>query len=690
MRRLAYPHTRIEEVQDNLAGIAFADPYRWLEKDTGEVRRWQRSQAEVASTHVREWPHFELLRQLVGLFCTDRHVTLPRNAAGRWFRAEIPEGASQAQALVSAEVLGEGRVLFDPRKENPTQPPFLSWLAPSPDGRTLALGVCTDGSENNTIRLIDVASGEALPEPPTHVLMDNWTGGVQWLPDSSGFFFSAITGAAIDFVQSVYLHRRVPSPTTHLVDVPWTEGKEWRMVVVSRDGQHAVALERLRNPIPVAVASLREGPLQWRKFVTSISGTLAGHLIGERYIAVTDVGAPRGRLVAVPLDADNPNDCHYWEELVSESATTLRTVTPVADTLYVTEFVDTYARVRTVDLQGKPLGEVPLPGRGAISEGAFPFMNLVPSGTLHKYLFAFSSLTADWGIYGHTPGANRIETLQPPRVKLENAVVEDRWAESADGARVPYHLVRIAEKGASQPWPTLIYAYGGFNVPHVPQFPGPMAAFVAAGGVFVHAHLRGGAEFGLEWWQGGRMANKQNCYMDLYAVAEDLIAAERCTPQLLAVTGGSNGGLMAGVAATQRPELWKVVVPRVPILDLIGACREPYGRMAVAMEYANVEETEEVRRLVTFSPYHLVRDGVNYPAVFIDAGDTDPRCPPWHSRKFAARLQEATSGTAPILLHVWENVGHGWATDKNIAVTEHAEWLAFVLREFGVELLPDK
>jgi prolyl oligopeptidase len=265
--------------------------------------------------------------------------------------------------------------------------------------------------------------------------------------------------------------------------------------------------------------------------------------------------------------------------------------------------------------------------------------------------------------------------------------VEDRWAVSVDGTRVPYHLVRRADVSPDRPQPTLIYGYGGYNVALVPRFPGPMAAFIAAGGVFVHAHLRGGGEFGLEWWQSGRMTGKQNGYDDLYAIAEDMIASGLCTPRTLAVTGGSNGGLLAGVALTQRPELWAVAVPRVPILDLIGACRDSYGRQAVMEEMANIDDPLELQRLTTFSPYHLVRRGVAYPAVFLDAGDTDPRCPPWHARKFAARLQAASAGNAPILLHVWENVGHGWATNKNVAEAEHTEWLAFTLRHLGVDAL---
>jgi prolyl oligopeptidase len=350
----------------------------------------------------------------------------------------------------------------------------------------------------------------------------------------------------------------------------------------------------------------------------------------------------------------------------------------------LTEYVDTYARVRLVDLNGRQMGSVPLPGLGAINELPFPLMNLIPKGHPGRFLFAFSSLTTSWAICSHSPGAGEIEVLSGPRVRLDEVIVEDRWAVSADGTRIPYHVVRRVEVATDTAQPTLIYAYGGFNVALVPQFPGPMAAFIAAGGVFVHAHLRGGAEFGLDWWQGGRLDKKTNCFLDVYAVADALIAAGTCTSKQLALTGGSNGGLMAGVALTQRPELWKVVVPRVPMLDLIGACREPYGRMCVAMEYADVEDPDDVRRLSTFSPYHLIKDGVSYPAVFLDCGGDDPRCPPWHARKFAARLQGASVGAAPHLLHVWEGVGHGWATDPSTEVAEHAEWLAFVCRHLGL------
>jgi prolyl oligopeptidase len=468
--------------------------------------------------------------------------------------------------------------------------------------------------------------------------------------------------------------------TQEVVDVELPTDQDWGLVSISNDGRHAVLNHGLMTPRPIAIRAVNE--TEWRPFATEVWSTLAGHIVGDRYIAVTDLGAARGRVVAIPLDSPTPNDSKSWEELVPESDAVIRSVVAAGEHLYISEFVETYARVRIADLTGRIVGEVPLPDRGAVGELPFPLMYLASRGQPDEFLFSFSSLTASWGVYRYRPGDEAVEALKAPDVRLDSAVVEDYWATSADGTRILYHTVRRlgVENGAA-----LLYAYGGFNAPHVPQFPGPMAAFADAGGIFVSAHLRGGGEFGREWWYGGRRENKQNCYADLYAVAEDLIARGLTTSDRLTVTGGSNGGLMSGVAVTQRPDLWKVVVPRVPILDLIGALREPYGFVACVAEFADPRDPEDVKRMAGFSPYHLVEDDTAYPAVFMVAGDTDPRCPAWHARKFAARLQAANTSDAPILLHIWENVGHGWATDREIAISEDTEWLAFVMQQVGLQ-----
>jgi prolyl oligopeptidase len=672
-----YPETRVEDRYDELAGVRTPDPYRWLEDGASEeVRLWQKQQNELASGYARAYPGFDRLRELVATHSTARFGAVPRHAGGRWFRSLVQEGGSQASAVVSDEPYGPTRVLFDPALE-PGSPPYLSWFSPSPDGTLLALGLCTDGSEQNTIRLVDVATGHVRPAPAER-LLDGWSGGVAWLPDSSGFYATVIDGAAIDLAQRV-LHFEVASGTSTDIDVPWVDERDYRMIQPSWDGARLLAYEGMTSPRPVAVADLEDAATpSWRPFVTSKDAVVAGHLIGDTYYAITDLDAPRGRLVAISLDEPEPAD---WVTLRPESEAVMRTLTPVGDAIYLMEFVDTYSRVRVVDHQGVVKQEVHLPGKGTVAEQPFPYQNLVPRGDRDSFVFAFSTLTASWGVYQHRPGSDAVLELDAPAVRID-AVVDDLWATSADGTKVPYHVVRPAGTTSG---PALLYAYGGFNAPWVPQFPGPMAAFVAARGLFVHAHLRGGGELGRDWWEGGRLKNKQNCYADLYAVAEDLVARGLTTTGRLAVTGGSNGGLMSGVAVTQRPDLWRAVVPRVPLLDIVGACRENYGRFAVNIEFGDVEDPDEVRRMLGFSPYHLVTERA-YPAVFIDAGDTDPRCSPWHARKLGALMQAKQRGDAPVLVRIWENVGHGWATDKDVAIEQSTEWLAFVCRELDLEV----
>ncbi|PXY33532.1 hypothetical protein BAY59_10640 [Prauserella coralliicola] len=679
------PTTRTGNDVNEVAGVRFADPYRWLEQSTDEVRAWQDEQGAVAAAYVREWPYLDRLRKLVAHYDSERFASVPLTAAGLWFRIEPVGGSTRSGAMVSDEPFGEGRVLFDPAREDPGKPPFLSWISPSPDGTVLAVGVCADGSERNTIRLVDVATGALLPDAPEQFLKDSWTGGAKWLPDSSGFFFTGTDDDPVSSTHQVWLHLRRGTPSTVPVDVPWLSGDDYRAVVASADGRHVVAVQGLFDPVPVAVAELADpADLRWREFVTEASLNLAGFLVGDEWIAVTDTEAPRGRVVAIDLDSANPNDPGSWRTIVPESDVTVRTVRPAGDVLYLHEFVDTYSSLRIVDRDGVHRGTVPLPGKGALGEMPFAMMNILGPTPHDQAVFAFSTLTSSWGVYRHRPGALLVETLREPAVELQDCVVEDGWATSEDGTRVPYHLVRRRDVLLNRPRPALLWGYGGFGAPWVLQFPGTMAAFVACGGVFVHMNLRGGGEFGRNWWERGRLRNKQNAYADLYAIAEDLIATRVTSPNLLGLTGASGGGLLCGVAATQRPNLWRVVAPRVPILDLIGACRDGYGRFVIDTEFARVDDPDEIRRLSGFSPYHLVREGVDYPAVLIEAGDTDPRCPPWHAHKFAARLQAATDGDSPVFVHVWRDSGHGWATDKEVSLSQETEWLAFVLKTLGM------
>ncbi|MBB4914919.1 prolyl oligopeptidase family serine peptidase [Streptosporangium saharense] len=670
---LRYPPARTVEVFEDVAGVRVPDPYRWLEQETDEVRHWQRRQAELATATVYEGRDRRAVQDLIRAYDSGSRPALPRHAAGRWFRAVTPPGGGAPAVVVADRPLGAGRTVIDLAGYGEA---FLSWLAPSPDGRILALGVCTDGSEHNTIHLVEVDSGRTLDGAPEQILHSAWAGGVSWLPDSGGFYFFALTGSPREFRQAVFLHRLGGATTVE--PIPVGEGsREYTLVQTSPDGRWAVAAHRVGSPVPVAVRDLSDPGARWRPFVTGCAGTVAGHVVGDSYVAVTDVGAPRGRVVAIPLDTADPGDPGTWREIVPEGETVLRSLTPVGEHLYLSEFDRTFARVRIIDRSGTVVGEVPLPGRGALSAPFFALTALAVGAPTDDFVFAFSTPTSSWGLYRHRPGEQEPETLIAPTVVLD-ASLEEGWAVAPDGVRVPYHVVCPSGSDPARPAPTLISAYGAANVPLLPQYQPDLAAFVAAGGVLVQAYLRGGGEFGRDWYLAAHRENKRVRDSDLVAVAEHLVAEGLTAPDRLALTGGSDGGLMCGVAVTTRPDLWRAVLPREPLLDLVGGTRDPYLDFVIRKAWADPDDPEQVRRLLGLSPYELVKPGV-FPAVYVQAGAADPRCGPWHARKFVARLQAAQRGSEPILLHVFDNAGHGAATPHDVAVAQDAEWLAFLI-----------
>lgn len=680
-----YPQTRREDTVDCAAGMTFADPYHWLESESEEVQQWQLNQAHLADHYTHQWPYFDELKNYVEYYSVGQ-PTLPQYCDGYWFRAGSDKQTGSHGILVSKTPYGEGRLVYaigDP--DSGDQNDFLVWFSPSPNGQLLAIGLCQDGSENNTIQLIEVSTGKTLPDAPQKLLMDGLSGGVCWLPDSSGFYFSALVGDPLDFIQRVFFHHCLSARQTQ-VDVPLPNpySRDYVAIDVSPDGRYRVAYEGLTIMRPIALQDVQSSGDDWVPFITQVNGSVIGQFLNDHLIAVTDVGAPRGRVVLIPLETASANDTSTWIEIVSESDAIIRTLSVIGKHLFITELIDTYSRIKIADLNGNSVGEVPLPKKVAVVEPAFPIMRLKRQKNTEAFLFSFSSFSESWGVYSYRFGDKKITALCKPQIKIDNIVVDDHWANAPDGSKIPFHCVRLHDTDARAPQPTLLFAYGGFNVATPPQYPAAIAAFIRAGGVYVVAHIRGGNEFGRRWWEAGSKQDAQNTYNDLYAVAENLIAQNRTTENQLALYGRSKGGLMAGVALTQRPELWKAVVPQVPVLDLIGTLRHPYGRYCCEIEYGDPVDPDAIRRIVDYSPYHQVNGDLAYPAVFFDAGATDPRCPPWHARKLAAQLQASTSGDSPILLRVWEKSGHGLATPRAMLIQQTTTWLAFVMCQLGM------
>lgn len=671
---------------DHISDFVLEDSRRLLRFEPKVLEEWSVEQAQAADDYVRDFYYFTNLEKDVDHFLTGRKDALPCFSGGKWFRMASSSRNDETSIVVSENLWSDGKAVFSLYARCSKSSKAIAsivWFSPSPNARVLVVGVCSDGSEYNTIQLIRVDSGEVIKNRCCLLVFGGT--GVTWLHDSSGFYFQAIGGERNDFKKQIVFYCIATDELTP-VDIPIPDDRlqEYMLITLSPDDRYHLANRGFPDTTPVAILDTEQPNAVWQPFITDVDGSVVGHICGDQLIAFTNVGAARGRVVAVPLGVSNPNDASTWKELVSESEAAIQSIRLVGNRVYISEFIDTYSRVRIADLTGKIVGEVPLPGKGTVEDASNHLQNLASIGHPDHYIFGFSSFTESWGLYCYHEKTQAVETLQPPEVSLDNVMVEDHWATSADGTRIPYHSVRLAEVNGSTPQPTLMYGYGGYNYANVPKFPGAMAAFIAAGGVFVHCHLRGGSEFGRDWWQAGRMRNKQNCFDDVYAIAEDLIERGRTTSELLAINGRSNGGLMSGVVLTQRPDLWKAVVPQVPVLDLIGALRHPYGRDAIEIEYADPNNPEQVQAMLKYSPYHLVQDGVNYPAVYLEAGATDPRCPSWHARKFGARLQAATASDAPVFVRIWEDAGHGLATTKNTLVLQYTSWLAFVMRQLGM------
>lgn len=677
---LIYPAARQEATSYSLAGVEFSERYAWLDEESDDTAEWERAEGALTDDFILEWPHFARLRELVGQCVADGNgspnwmVDQPPCFAGRrWFQLDRPGPDHQDQAVVtvSDELSGVARVLYDPNADDDRH---VAWFAPSPDGRLVALGVCAGGSELGEVRILDVATGSRLADR-----IPRFTVGAlvipQWLPDSSGFFCTGVDPSADGFAFDAYLHRVGGDPVTEPEPV---HAPDAVLVQVAADGRHAVATGVW--PLPRYVCELPGRT--WRPFIQNVDASVAGVADGDRFVAITNHGAARGRLVAIPFDSADPDDAQSWRELVPESGRVLSHVRLVGDRLVVTGSVDTEARAWVFDREGRELEEVPLPGGGALPDDALPTAASVPAGHPNEFVFRFSSPRSSPGVYRYRFGTGVLETVREPAVTMAGVTVELRWAPSADGTLVPYHLV-LPSDPEEGPLPTLISAYGGGRVAWPAQFPGPLAAFVASGGALAISHQRGGSDLGSSWADDGRVKNKQNSYDDLYAIAEHLVSTGLSTTDRLAVTGWSNGGIMAGTALTQRPDLWAAVVAQCPVLDLIGAHRYPYARFAIGAEFGGLDDPDEVRRLAAMSPYQLVDDDTRYPWLYVHAGAADMACPTGPSRRFVARLQ-ATAPAAPVLLGLWEGVGHGTESGRSEAMLHTAYWLAFIMRRLGM------
>lgn len=672
---MKYPVAKRQPVSVTFGRVSYSDPYQWLEEETPEVEAWESAQNRLS----REWLDNSPAKARADALIAAIPVIdseLPGFAGGRWFRKRTPQNQKMQVVEVADKLNGAWRTIIDLNQLSAGDLLTADNFLPSPDGRKLLLGWGINGRECAVLRVIDVDSGQWLTESVLQIRPTF----LSWLADSSGFYFAALEADMkspdIKVFRQMLGAEPVTEPEQYEVSYPVTWAR------VAADGRHTLLIADHLNPRPDFIRDESAGG-GWRPFLKGETALFRGDIHGDHYYAVTNEGAPCGRLVSIPLAT--PTDRSTWKELLAGSQSVLATLHIVDGHLVLADLVDCYTRLRVFDLTGKLKGEIEMPGHGSMSAIQFVIPNMIDmfsKGDGGDVLFPFSTAAQSPALYKANIHTLKVEALTEPLLKID-AQFHDYSATSADGARVPYNVVARADVDLSMPQPTVIYGYGGFAVALVPSWIGSyLAAWVQAGGVLVLAHLRGGGELGPDMWTQGRMKNKQNSFNDVYAIAEDLIARGITSAAKLGVVGGSNGGVMAAATIVQRPDLFRASISQVPITDVLARVRDPIT-MSATLDYGDPTDPEMAEVMAAWSPYQNIKDDTAYPALFLDAGKSDSRCPAWHVRKMAARIQPANTSANPILMMVREGVGHG-AADKDGQRRQGADWLAFFIDQLGL------
>jgi prolyl oligopeptidase len=677
---LPYPPTRAEPVVDTLHGVPVADPYRWLEDETSpEVQAWMKAQDALTRELLARLPARDALaRRFTELFYVDS-VSEPVRRGNRFFYARTHKDKEKSVVYWREGERGEERVLLDPNTWSADGTVSLGLYAPSWDGRKVAFTRRPNAADEAILHVLDVESGEWST---VDVIEGARYASPQWLPDGSGFYYAWLdTDPSIPVAErpghtELRLHRLGTDPRTDtVVHERLRDATTFLAVSLSRDGQFLFAYV-IRGWSENDLYWKRPGEADWRLLVKGQGAKYTAWCTKDRFFLLTDEGAVRRRVFAV--DPAHPERAQ-WKELIPEDpVASLESLSLVGGHLALEYLRDAATELRIATVEGQPVRTLKLPGVGAAG-------NLVGLEEQDDAYFAFSSFTTPRQVYRTSVSTGEVSLWDRVELPVDTSryTVAQVFATSRDGTRVPLFLVHRTGLQRDGERPTLLYGYGGFNVSLLPSFRSSIFPWLDAGGVYVVANLRGGGEYGKAWHEAGRLGHKQNVFDDFHAAAEFLVREGWTKPARLAISGGSNGGLLVGAAMTQRPELYGAVVCAVPLLDMVRYHRFGSGRTWIP-EYGSADNPEDFRTLHAYSPYHHVRPGVRYPPLLMLSADHDDRVDPLHARKFIAAVQNAPGHTAPALLRIEAHAGHGGADRVAQTIQASADTYAFLFSAFGI------
>ncbi len=684
---LSYPATRKGDVVDDFSGTKVADPYRWLENDnSAETKAWVEAQNKVTFSYLEQIPEREKVRKRLTTLWNYERFGVPSKKGRRTFYIHNTGLQNQAVLFVTSDSEKKGRVLLDPNTLSKDGTVALSGTRLTEDGRLLAYSVSAAGSDWQTWKVRDVATGKDLADEI------RWSkfSDASWKQDGSGFFYSgynapkeggALTG--VNKFQKIYFHKVGTAQGQDALiyerqDQPdWgfgaevTEDGHWLVITQSEgtERRNRIFLKDLSRPDATVEAFLDAFDAQY-----SVVGNE-----GDTFFLLTDKDAPRNRLVAVSFHAGK---APLLRELIPQAKGTevLASVSLVGDKFVATWMRDAHSVVSFHSIDGQAQGELKLPTLGTV-EG----FHGKRKDTVTYY--AFTSFAQPATIYRLDLKSRQSKVFRAPKVDFDPADYEVKqvFYPSKDGTKIPMFLVHKKGLKLDGQNPTLLYGYGGFDVSLTPAFSVYRLVWLEMGGVYAMANLRGGGEYGKAWHDAGRLEKKQNSFDDFIAAAEWLIANKYTSTPKLAINGASNGGLLVGACMTQRPDLFGAAVPEVGVLDLLRYHKFTIG-WAWKSDYLVADTKAGFEGLMKYSPLHRVKPGVAYPATLVTTGDHDDRVVPAHSHKFIATLQAAQAGPAPVLTRIETNAGHGAGKPTDKMIAERSDVLAFLVKNLGVKL----
>ncbi len=682
---MIYPETRRGDVVETQFGEEIADPYRWLENDVRndeEVAAWVKAQNDVSEAYLGQLPGTAWFKETLAELIDYERFGIPSKAGDRYFYSYNSGLMNQSQYYVRDGWDGEGRLLIDPNEWSDDDATALAGTSPSKSGKFLAYSIQDGGSDWRTIKVLDVDSGEEIGDEIQWAKFS----GMQWIGDE-GFLYSRFPQPeegqdfqSLNFDQKVYFHRLGTSQDQDQLVFETPEFKErGHGAGVTDDGRWAFVVSSLGTDDRYEVHAIdlaKRDSNGWaaKPVVTGFDDSWSPVAsLGDVVYFRTNKDAPRYRVVRADMTADTIE----WEEVIAQADEPISGVSIIGDTLVVEYMRDASSRAVYHDLDGNPIGSLDLPGIGTIAGlGGDP-------GDSETF-YSFTSFNQPGAIYRLDIETGESQVFAQPEVSFEpnDYQVEQVFYNSKDGTRVPMFIVR--HKDTVGPAPTLLYGYGGFNVSLTPGYSPIRMAWLQAGGVYALANIRGGGEYGKAWHDGGRLSNKQNVFDDFIAAGEYLKANDIATPDGLAIQGGSNGGLLVGAVANQRPDLVDAANAAVGVMDMLRFDRFTAGRYWVD-DYGYPNKKDDFETLLSYSPLHNIPEGTEYPAMLVTTADTDDRVVPGHSFKYTAAVQAADTGSAPHLIRIETRAGHGSGKPTDKVIAEYGDILSFLAYNTGLE-----